>query len=253
MFFDESFTLFFLVLYLLLIVFSRSLYRLKPWKTTVTEPRIFELSSLHLLTTSVFAIVSSSSPSRALWHLHFGLKISYSFKGYYLIQAKYIFDLISRANLTDSKIVNTLTELNTRLTPHDGEPFHDFTLYRHLVGSLIYLAVTQPNISYAVHQVSQFMAAPRSTHFSAVLRILWYLKGTLFLGLCSSSPSLLQLDAYTDVDWAGDLTDRRSTTGYYFLLGTSLISWWSKKQTVVAQSSTMAEYCALADTTSELL
>jgi transposase InsO family protein len=182
-----------------------------------------------------------------------GLEISSSSDGYYLTQAKYIYDLLSRANLTDSKIVDTPTKLNTRLTPHDGEPLRDFTLYRHLVGSLVYLTFTRPDISYAVHQVSQFMAAPRSTHFSAVLRILRYLKGTLFHGLYFSSQSPLQLHAYTDADWAGDLTDRRSTTSYCFLLGTSLISWRSKKQTVVARSSTEAEYRALADTTVELL
>jgi hypothetical protein len=97
------------------------------------------------------------------------------------------------------------------------------------------------------------MAAPRSTHFSAILHILWYLKGTLFHRLYFSSQSLLQLHAYIDADWAGDSIDRRSTTGYYFLLGTSLISWRSKKQTIVARSSTEAKYCALVETTTELL
>jgi hypothetical protein len=97
------------------------------------------------------------------------------------------------------------------------------------------------------------VATPRSTHFSVVLRILHYLKGTLFHGLHFSSKSPLELHAYTDADWEGDPTDRRSTTGYCFLLGTSLISWRSKKQSVVARSSTKAEYRALADTTLELL
>jgi hypothetical protein len=162
-------------------------------------------------------------------------------------------DLLSRANLTDYKLVDTPTELNGRLNLQDGEPLRDPTLYRHLVGSLVYLTVTRPNISYAVHQVSQFMATPRSTHFSAVLRILRYLKETLFHKLHFSSQSPLDLHAYTDADWAGDPTDRRSTTGYCFLLGTSLISWRSKKQSVVARSSTEAEYRALANTTSEFL
>ena len=99
-----------------------------------------------------------------------------------------------------------------------------FILYRHLVGSLIYLTVTRPDISYVVHQVSQFMAAPRFTQFLVVLRILRYLKGTLFHGLYFSSRSHLQLHPYTDADWASDPTDHPFTTGYYFLLGTSLIS-----------------------------
>ena len=97
------------------------------------------------------------------------------------------------------------------------------------------------------------MAVPRSTHFLVVLRILCYLKGTLFHGLYFSSQSSLQLRAYTDVDWTNDPTDRRSTTSYCFLLDTSIISWRSKKQTVVARFSTEAKYRALADTTSELL
>uniref|UniRef100_A0A2N9FJR4 Integrase catalytic domain-containing protein n=1 Tax=Fagus sylvatica TaxID=28930 RepID=A0A2N9FJR4_FAGSY len=182
-----------------------------------------------------------------------GLEVSSSSDGYYLTQAKYTSDLISRAGITDSKIVDTPIEYNNRLNIHDGEPLPDATLYRQLVGSLVYLTVTRPDISYAVHIVSQFMAAPRSLHYAAVLRILRYLKGTLFHGLHFSSQSSLTLQAYSDADWAGDPTDRRSTTGYCFLLGDSLISWRSKKQSVVARSSTEAEYRALADTTAELL
>ncbi|RVW20344.1 Retrovirus-related Pol polyprotein from transposon RE1 [Vitis vinifera] len=90
---------------------------------------------------------------------------------------------------------------------------------------LVYLTVTRPDISYAVHQVSQYLSAPRSTHYAAVLRILRYLKGTLFHGLFYSAQSPLVLRAFSDADWAGDPTDRRSTTGYCFLLGSSLISW----------------------------
>ncbi|KAL4029945.1 hypothetical protein IC575_008173 [Cucumis melo] len=126
-------------------------------------------------------------------------------------------------------------------------------LYRQLVGSLIYLTVTRPDIAYAVHIVSQFMAAPRTIHFTAVLRILRYVKGTLGHGLQFSSQSSLVLSGYSDADWAGDPTDRRSTTGYCFYLGDSLISWRSKKQSVVSRSSTESEYRALADATAELL
>ena len=112
--------------------------------------------------------------------------------------------------------------------------------------SLIYLTVTRPDISYAVHVVSQFMAALRSPHYTVVLRIPRYLKGTIFDGLHFSSHSSLTLQAYSDADWEGDPTDRRSTIGYCFLLGDFLISRRSKKQTAVVSSSTEAEYRALA-------
>ena len=97
------------------------------------------------------------------------------------------------------------------------------------------------------------MTAPRSPHYATGLRILRYLKGTIFDGLHFFSHSSLNLQAYSNADWAGDPTDRRSTAGYCFLLGDSLISWTSKKQTVVANSSTKAEYRALAVTTTELI
>uniref|UniRef100_A0A2N9I8W4 Integrase catalytic domain-containing protein n=1 Tax=Fagus sylvatica TaxID=28930 RepID=A0A2N9I8W4_FAGSY len=201
------------------------------------------------------AFLSQNFEMKDLGHLSYflGLEITSSDDGFYLTQAKYTSDLLSRAGLTDHKILDTPIEFNARLTPSSGELLPDPTLYRQLVGSLVYLTVTRPDISYAVHQVSQFMSAPRSTHYAAVLRILRYLKGTLFHGLHFSAQSPLTLRAYSDADWAGDPTDRRSTTGYCFLLGSSLISWRSKKQSVVARSSTEAEYRALADTTSELL
>ncbi|XP_065621649.1 uncharacterized mitochondrial protein AtMg00810-like [Quercus suber] len=143
--------------------------------------------------------------------------------------AKYASDLLSKAGITDNKTVSTPLEYNAKLTPLDGEPISDATRYRQLVGSLIYLTVTRPDISHAVGM------------------------GTLYHGLHYSSRSSLELHAYSDADWAGDPTDRCSITGFCFLLGTSLVSWRSKKQDVVSRSSTEAEYRALADTTCELV
>ena len=97
------------------------------------------------------------------------------------------------------------------------------------------------------------MDAPRYPHYVDVLRILLYLKGTIFDGLHFSSHSSLTLQTYSNADWVGDPTDRQSTTGYCFLLGDSLNSWRSKKQTVVARSNTEAEYRALATTIIELI
>ena len=97
------------------------------------------------------------------------------------------------------------------------------------------------------------MTAPRTTHFIIVLHILRYVKGTLLYGLHFSAHFSLILFGYSDVDWASDPTDHRSTTGYYFFLGDSLISWQSMKQTVTSPSITESEYRALADATSELI
>ena len=108
--------------------------------------------------------------------------------------------MISRASITDSKIVDTPIEYNCRLNSHDGESLHEATLYIQLVGSLIYLTVTRPDISYAVPVVSQFMAALRSPHYAVVLRILRYLNGTIFDGLHFSSHSSLALQAYSNED-----------------------------------------------------
>ena len=115
------------------------------------------------------------------------LEITHSRDGLYITQAKYASKLLSRAGLTDSKTIDTPVELNAHLTPSEEKPLSNPSLYKRLVDSLVYLTVTRPDISYAVHQVSQYLFAPRSTHYAAVLRILRYLKGTLFHGLFYSA------------------------------------------------------------------
>ncbi|GKV02057.1 hypothetical protein SLEP1_g14541 [Rubroshorea leprosula] len=181
------------------------------------------------------------------------LEVTSSDDGYLLSQVKYASNLVSKAKLNDGKSVSTPLEPNVKLTPMDGSPLSDPTRYRQLVGSLVYLTTTRPDITYAVHIVSQFMAAPRSTHYVAVLRIIRYVKGTLFHGLHFFANSSPMLRSYSDANWAGDPSDRRSTTDYCLFFGNSLISWRSKKQAIPSRSSTEAEYRTLGDTTSELL
>lgn len=162
-----------------------------------------------------------------------GIEVTSSSDGYFLSQTKYTSDLLSRAGITDNKTADTPLESNAKHNS-EGELLKNPTLYRQLVGSLIYLTVTRPDISYAVHFVSRFMSTPCSSHYAAVLRILRYLKGTIYHGLHYSSNSSLELRACSDSDWAGNPIDRRSITGYCFFLGDSLISWKSKRQTVVS-------------------
>lgn len=128
----------------------------------------------------------------------------------------------------------------------DPDPyFEDQHWYRTVVGSLQYLTLTKPEISFAVNLACQHMHAPRQSHYVAVKRILRYIKGCIHQGLYFV-PGPLTLTRFSDVDWAGDNVDRRSTTGFCLFLGSNLISWCAKKQHTVARSSTEAEYRALA-------
>nr|XP_023914479.1 uncharacterized protein LOC112026040 [Quercus suber] len=118
----------------------------------------------------------------------------------YPYSAKYASDLLSKVGITDNKTVSTPLEYNAKLTPLDVEPISDATCYRQLVGSLIYLTITHPDISHAVGMVSKFMDAPHSVHYVAVLRILRYVKDTLYHGLHYSSRSSLEFHAYSNAN-----------------------------------------------------
>ncbi|XP_028087510.1 uncharacterized protein LOC114288224 [Camellia sinensis] len=182
-----------------------------------------------------------------------GIEVVTSPTGYFLSQTKYACDILSHANLTDDKIVDTSLELHAKFSAFDGVPLEDPTLYRELVGCLVYLTVTCPNISYVVHILSQFVYAPCSTHWATLLCTLRYLCGTLLHCLLLSASSDLTLRAYANADWAGDISDRKSTSVLCAFLGDSLISWKSKKQSVVAHSTAEAEYRAMAHATFKIV
>jgi hypothetical protein len=150
-------------------------------------------------------------------------------------------DLLAHAALGDERIVETPMELNVQLRASDGDPLSDLTQYRHLVGSLIYLAVTRPDISYHVYILSKFVSAPISVHYSHLLRVLRYLYGMITHHLLFPHSSSLRLQAYFDATWASDPSDRRSLSAYCVSLGDSLIAWKTKKQIAVFYSSVEAE------------
>ncbi|XP_021803172.1 uncharacterized protein LOC110747282, partial [Prunus avium] len=144
-------------------------------------------------------------------------------------------------------------ELNVKYRRDEGDLLEDPTIYRKLVGSLIYLTITRLDISYVVHIVSKFMQAPRHLHLSVVRRIIRYILGTPSHGLFFPTCSSLQLQAYSDTDWAGCPDTRKSTTSWCMFLGDALISWKCKKQDHVSKSSTEAEYRAMPASCFEII
>ncbi|CAM8931172.1 unnamed protein product [Rhodiola kirilowii] len=182
-----------------------------------------------------------------------GLEASTTHDGLFLSQMKYARDILTRAQLLDSKPFHTPMVVSQYLTV-DGSPFSDPTLYRSLVGALQYLTITRPDIAHAVNSVSQFMHAPTIDHFLTVKRILRYIKGTINFGLTFRASTVpANLVAYSDADWAGCPDTRRSTSGYSIYLGHNLVSWSAKKQPTVSRSSCESEYRALAATAAEVL
>ncbi|GJR91821.1 uncharacterized mitochondrial protein-like protein [Tanacetum coccineum] len=134
----------------------------------------------------------------------------------------------------------------------DGEPLSDPSKYRTLVGKLLYLIITRPDLAFAAQALSQFSHAPRTTHYKALIKVLRYIKLCLGQGIFSPANNSLKLTTYYDSDWASCPITKRYVSGYAIFLGNNLISWQSKKQTVVSRSSTKAEYRALADSTCEI-
>jgi Reverse transcriptase (RNA-dependent DNA polymerase)/gag-polypeptide of LTR copia-type/Integrase core domain/GAG-pre-integrase domain/Domain of unknown function (DUF4219)/Zinc knuckle len=174
-----------------------------------------------------------------------GLEVTQDDEGIFVSQRKYAKDLLSKFNLGNCNAVSTPMNAKEKLIKEDGSPLADAAKYRSLVGGLIYLTHTRPDISFPVGVVSRFMHNPTRHHMGAAKRILRYIAGTVEFGLWYATDNTEKLTGYSDSDWAGCYEDMKSTSGYLFFLGSSPISWRSKKQPTVALSSTEAEYVAI--------
>ena len=182
-----------------------------------------------------------------------GLEITSSSKGFFLYQKKYILDLLAEMHMLNAKPLSLPMGSHSKLTQFEGRKLHSPNIFRRLVGKLIYLTITRPDMSFAVQALSQFMHEPTKAHMAAAKHVLRYLKATVTQGILLSSSSSLCLSGYCDSDWGSCCDSRKSTTGFCVLLGSSPISWKVKKQSVVARSSAEAEYRAMASTCCELV
>jgi hypothetical protein len=173
-----------------------------------------------------------------------GLQIKQTEDGIFLNQSKYVIDLLKRFGLTNAKVYGTPMNPSTKLDKDEkGKPV-DVKLYRGMIGSLLYLTASRPDIMFSVCLCARFQSCPKESHLIAVKRIFRYLLGTIDLGLWYPKSNSFDLISYTDADFAGCKIDRKSTSGTCHFLGHSLVSWFSKKQNSVALSTAEAEYVA---------
>lgn len=176
-----------------------------------------------------------------------GLQVKQSREGIFISQDKYVAEILRKFQFADSKIASTPIDPEKPLLKYVEGTNVDVHTYRSMIGSLMYLISSRPDIMFSVCACARYQVTPKVSHLTAVKRIFRYLKGQPRLGLWYSKESSFDLVAYSDSDYAGASLDRKSTTGGCQFLGCRLISWQCKKQTMVATSTTEAEYVAAAN------
>ncbi|GJU11183.1 ribonuclease H-like domain-containing protein [Tanacetum coccineum] len=176
-----------------------------------------------------------------------GLQVQQKEDGIFISQDKYVAEILKKFDFASVKTVSTPFETQKPLTKDEEVADVDVHLYRSMIGSLMYLTASRPDIMYAVCACFRFQLTPKTSHLHAVRRIFRYLKGKPKLGLWYPRVSPFDLEANSDSDHAGANLDRKSTTGGCQFLSRRLISWQCKKKTIMATSTTEAEYVAAAN------
>ncbi|KAI3666993.1 hypothetical protein L6452_42034 [Arctium lappa] len=182
-----------------------------------------------------------------------GLQVKQFSTGIFINQSKYILDILRKFNMENCKPIGTPMAPGTKISTDPSGKSVDVRTYRGMIGSLMYLTSSRPDIMFSTCLCSRYLAAPKESHLAAVKRIFRYLKGTADLGVWYPKDTGFQLTAYSDADHAGCMLDRKSTSGHVQFLGDKLVSWASKKQLCVSTSTAEAEYVAAASCCSQVL
>jgi hypothetical protein len=179
-----------------------------------------------------------------MMHYFLGLKVWQKHGEIILSQGKYAGEILKRFRMMDCKSMSMPMTMNLKLLGDTTSETVDATLYRQMIGSLMYLTNTRPDICFGVNTLSQYMVESRHFHLIAAKHVLRYLKGTIDYGLRYVVDCQFGLVGFTDLDWVGSVRDRKSTLRCCFILGSAMIAWRSRKQTSVALSTSEAEYIA---------
>eukprot|EP00253_Pinus_taeda_P009572 PITA_09572 len=158
-----------------------------------------------------------------------GIEVEQNGNGIFISQAKYVNEVLERFNIQERKAAITPTVMGLKLSKEDNNKDFDPSLYKSIVGSVMYLTATRPDIMHDVSLISRFMERPKETHWQAAKRILRYVKGTKRFGILYTASECSDLIGYADSDWAGSVDDWKITSDYVFHMGLGAISWASKK------------------------
>jgi hypothetical protein len=182
-----------------------------------------------------------------------GLQVKQNSAGIFISQEKYLKEMLKKFQMEDSSPIRTPMVVGSKLNKDDMSLNVDQRTYRSMIGSLLYITASRPDIMQAVGMIGRYQSAPKKSHLVFVKRILKYLKGTMTYGLWYPRNQNFQLTAYSDADWENCVDERKSTNGGAFFLGDSLVAWLSKKKGSISLSTKKEEYIAAATCCTQIL
>jgi hypothetical protein len=182
-----------------------------------------------------------------------GLQVKQTAKGIFISQSKYAKDLVKQFGLDGKSRARTPMSTSVKISSDLARKSVDPSLYRSMIGSLLYLIASRPDIAFSVGVCDRFQANPKESHLTAVKRIIRYVNDTLLYGIWYSRETNLVVAGYSDADWAGNANDRKSTSGGCFFVGNNLVTWMSKKQASISLSIAEAEYIAVGTDSLKIL